>query len=112
MIKGLGIQSVFSTYNIADSYGHHLKFTPPYHRELQPIEKVWGIVKNPIAFNPSENETPKSLQERLEHALGSVTEKQLLGCWKACVKQAQQYQKDYLQKNAVQPALEGSSTSF
>jgi transposase len=52
-----------------------LKFAPPYHPELQPIENVWGVLKSPIAFNPSENETPKSLQERLEYALDSVTEK-------------------------------------
>jgi transposase len=108
-IKNLGVQPVFSTTTIARHYGHQLKFTPPYYPELQPIEKVWGIVKNPIAFNPCLNETTKSLQQRLENALDSVTEEQLLGCWKACVKQAQQYQKDYMEKATIQPASEGSS---
>ncbi|KAI8880739.1 hypothetical protein K501DRAFT_275341 [Backusella circina FSU 941] len=53
IIKGLGIQPVFSTYNVARFYGHQLNFTPPYHLELQPVEKVWRIMKNPISFNPS-----------------------------------------------------------
>ena len=29
--------------------GHHLLFTPPYHPELQPIEKLWRNVKMFVA---------------------------------------------------------------
>lgn len=38
---------------IAAEYGHLVYFTPPYHPELQPIELVWGQVKNRLAANPS-----------------------------------------------------------
>ncbi|ETV83145.1 hypothetical protein H257_03948 [Aphanomyces astaci] len=30
---------------IATEYGHTMYYTPPYHHELQPIEIIWGIVK-------------------------------------------------------------------
>ncbi|ETV66222.1 hypothetical protein H257_17264 [Aphanomyces astaci] len=34
---------------IATEYGHTLYYTPPYHPELQPIEIIWGIVKQKMA---------------------------------------------------------------
>ncbi len=34
---------------IAQRYGHQVMRTPPYHPELQPIEKCWGVVKNEVA---------------------------------------------------------------
>ena len=36
---------------IADSQGHTILRTPPYHPELQPIETCWAIVKNYMADN-------------------------------------------------------------
>jgi transposase len=39
-IKGLQIKPQFACYNIATLYGHRLLFIPPYHPEVQPIEKV------------------------------------------------------------------------
>jgi predicted choloylglycine hydrolase len=41
-------------------------------------------IVNPIAYNPSLNETLKSLEKILENALDSVTEEQLLGFWTTC----------------------------
>jgi hypothetical protein len=58
-----------------------------------------GIVKNPISYTPSLNETLKSLEKRLENALDSMTEEQLLGCWTACSERL-------LRANAVLPAYE------
>lgn len=34
------------TVELARKYGHDLLFTPPYRPELQPIEVVWGAMKN------------------------------------------------------------------
>jgi hypothetical protein len=42
---------------IANKYEHKLMFTPPYHLEFQPIEKVWAIVKQPVAHDPDLDET-------------------------------------------------------
>ena len=35
-----------------DNGGHQIQWTPPYHPELQPIERVWACVKNEIARMP------------------------------------------------------------
>jgi hypothetical protein len=42
----------YVVYSICRQFGHTAKLTPPYHPELQPIERVWCAVKNPIANNP------------------------------------------------------------
>jgi hypothetical protein len=34
---------------LAEQYGHRLLWTPPYYSKLQPIERVWAVVKNEIA---------------------------------------------------------------
>ncbi|KAG6616445.1 uncharacterized protein IUM83_18475 [Phytophthora cinnamomi] len=36
-------------------HGHLLYYTPPYHPTLQPIELIWGLVKNRIAMDPPKN---------------------------------------------------------
>ena len=41
--------------DIAEEYGHHVLFTPPYHPELQPIEKIWAVVKNYLRTHPITN---------------------------------------------------------
>ena len=41
----------FSLDKLAFEKGHTILRTPPYHPELQPIEKCWGVVKNHIAAN-------------------------------------------------------------
>jgi hypothetical protein len=42
-------KKVYETVRIANSFGFEVMKTPPYHCEVQPIEGVWGIVKNQIA---------------------------------------------------------------
>ncbi|KAF9927259.1 hypothetical protein FBU30_003370 [Linnemannia zychae] len=39
--------------------------TPPYHCELQPIEKIWAIVKNIVASKTTGNMTPLGLKQML-----------------------------------------------
>ena len=60
---------------------HVLYFTPPYHPELQPIERVWCAVKNEIARNPvtSLNEMDARLWTNFETL---VTEKVLLSTYR------------------------------
>lgn len=47
-------------------YGHTIIYTPPYHPELQPIELIWGQLKNSIASAPARNIA--ELEAKLEHA--------------------------------------------
>ena len=56
---------------IAQSLGHEVVRTPPYHPELQPIEICWGVLKNEIARNC--NFTMKNLTVQLEKGFEKVT---------------------------------------
>ncbi|KAG1685448.1 hypothetical protein DVH05_008338 [Phytophthora capsici] len=49
-----------AAHTIVKNHGHVLLYTPPYHPELQPIELVWGQVKNRIARHPADNLTDLS----------------------------------------------------
>ena len=44
-VKSLETPPEFASYTIAREHGHTIMKTPPYHCELQPIEKVWGWSK-------------------------------------------------------------------
>ena len=36
---------------IAKKYGHEIVFLPPYHPQLNPIERAWALTKNYVALN-------------------------------------------------------------
>lgn len=36
----------YAVREIAEKVGHEVAYTPPYHPMLQPIEHIWGIIKN------------------------------------------------------------------
>jgi hypothetical protein len=56
---------------IAHQQGHEVTRTPPYHPELQPIEKCWGVVKNEVARHC--DFTMDNLRAQLEAAFEKVT---------------------------------------
>ncbi|KAI9917607.1 hypothetical protein PsorP6_013148 [Peronosclerospora sorghi] len=62
----LNIPPVFASYKIASEFGHSIFKTPPYHCELQPIEK------NQIAAAPCLEETELSLRNRLLHLFATI----------------------------------------
>ena len=81
--------------------------TPPYHCELQPIEKVWSIVKTPISFDPDLSETAKKLEGKLDNSLKNVPEESLLSLWKDCVNKAKEYKDEFLRNNlTIEPEEE------
>lgn len=43
------IRNITYADQICLEHGHHILLTPPYHPELQPIEKLWRNVKNFVA---------------------------------------------------------------
>ncbi|POM63235.1 hypothetical protein PHPALM_27483 [Phytophthora palmivora] len=59
----------YAANTIATNYFHTLYYTPPYHPTLQPIELIWGLVKNRIASDP-----PKSGADAVEKVLVGLTE--------------------------------------
>ncbi|KAG9399761.1 hypothetical protein AC1031_011639 [Aphanomyces cochlioides] len=36
-------------------FGHIVRWTPPYHPELNPIELVWANIKGRVAMDPASN---------------------------------------------------------
>lgn len=71
IIKKIAPEPIYAIDEIAQSYGHEVLRTPPYHPELQPIEICWGVVKNHIARNC--DFTMKNLINQLENGFGKVT---------------------------------------
>lgn len=69
----------YRTCEIAKKYGHFVKFTPPYHPELQPIEKIWAAIKNPIAADPVLTGGMTELKRRVEEGSDAVGEAVWLG---------------------------------
>ncbi|OWZ09210.1 hypothetical protein PHMEG_00018126 [Phytophthora megakarya] len=59
--------AIYAANTIATRYKHTLYYTPPYHPTLQPIELIWGLVKNRIAADP-----PKSGADAVTKVLAGI----------------------------------------
>ncbi|GMF35043.1 unnamed protein product [Phytophthora fragariaefolia] len=76
--------------NIIDrEYGHRLIYTPPYHPDLQPIEVVWGVVKNRIAVAPAKS--MDDLGVKLRASLNKVTSHTRRGAYRKVQKKENEY---------------------
>ena len=112
-VKTLKIPPVYASYEIAQTHGHVIMKTPPYHCELQPIEQVWGIVKNKIAAAPNIDETELSLRNRLLELFAAITPKQLQGAWKKMIINCQDYWQIFtqeLEKGVTSDGVHGSGS--
>ncbi|GJJ74656.1 hypothetical protein EMPS_07014 [Entomortierella parvispora] len=94
-IDHMNIAPVYASYDIANKHGHTIMRTPPHHCELQPIENLWGLVKNPIALDPNLNETCLSLRNRLLEGFAKVKSEQLVSFWEKTVKIGKDYWEQY-----------------
>ena len=80
----------YKAQQIASAHGHSLLYTPPYHPELQPIELVWGRVKNAIARSPATNIA--SLSAKLTTEFGKMESKH----WCRYYRHVQSFEDKYL----------------
>ncbi len=71
ILKKLAPEPTYEIDEIAQTHGHRVIRTPPYHPELQPIEICWGVVKNHIARNC--DFTMGNLIEQLNSGFEKVT---------------------------------------
>ncbi|KAF9271776.1 hypothetical protein BGZ68_003075, partial [Mortierella alpina] len=98
-----------STYSIVDSAkengDHEIFRTPPYHCELQPIEKIGGVVKNMVAARTRANMTALRLKNMLSTLFSKIPSKTLRSVWKTAVKQFLAYS-----EAAKEAAAEGTDT--
>ncbi|RHZ27611.1 hypothetical protein DYB37_012142 [Aphanomyces astaci] len=93
----------YATQVLATECGHTLLFTPPYHPELQPIEVVWGVVKNRIGVRPSKD--MGELRTRLEVEFSSIESSHWLGAYR----KAQSFEDMYF--STAEDALLGDEAS-
>lgn len=91
----MNIKPQYASFDIANKYNYRTMLTPPYHPEVQPIEKVWAIIKNPIAYNPDPEETLSLLREKLVVSLKNVSEKSLISVWKKSIDSCKEYQDEF-----------------
>ena len=73
ILRKLAPEPIYEIDVIAHQQGHEVTRTPPYHPELQPIEKCWGVVKNEVARHC--DFTMDNLRAQLETAFEKVTAK-------------------------------------
>jgi len=97
MLKDLATIQDSSTYTINDiaaRYGGHRIFkTPPYHCELQPIEMVWGVVKNMVAANTTATMTALNLKRMLQFYFAKLPSRIFRKVWEKTIKVGDNYLK-------------------
>ncbi|MCP3921050.1 MAG: hypothetical protein GY714_00545 [Desulfobacterales bacterium] len=72
ILQKMAPEPIYAIDEIAQSNGHEVVRTPPYHPELQPIETCWGVVKNHVARKC--DFTMNNLIEQLDSGFNKVTD--------------------------------------
>lgn len=82
-------------------HGHVVLRLPPYHPELNPIEKIWALVKNYVAAH---NTTFKldDVRKLAEDKFSSVTVQE----WENVCSSAEKVEKEYLEKEYIMDDIE------
>ena len=73
--------------SIAKNAGHETLHLPPHHCELNPIEMVWGVLKNYVATE-NKDMTLKSVEELLRKRHAELKDQPEF--WKKCVEKVKQ----------------------
>ncbi|KAE8912362.1 hypothetical protein PF003_g3359 [Phytophthora fragariae] len=74
---------------MARKYHHEVLYTPPYHPELQPIDMIWGALKNRIALDPAD--TLDDLGDKFGEGLAAITKQEWIGAYKKVQSQETAY---------------------
>ena len=86
----------YRTCEIANEYGHFVKYTPPYHPELQPIEKIWGNIKNKIAADPVTKGGMPELKRRIEEGKDDIEQRHWMAFRRLATEKEDLYKKQVL----------------
>ncbi|KAF9543878.1 hypothetical protein EC957_000412, partial [Mortierella hygrophila] len=85
-------EATWSIYDIARRNGGHIiRKTPPYHCELQPIEKIWACIKNKVAATTDGRHTLLSLKQTLDRLFISIPQSTFLAVWRGSIDQGRKY---------------------
>ncbi|KAF9152443.1 hypothetical protein DFQ26_000905 [Actinomortierella ambigua] len=91
-VKAYIQESTWSIYSIAKRYGGHIICkTPPYHCELQPIEKIWACAKNKVASITDGRFTLLSLKRTLIPLFSAIPESTFLRLWNGSIREGIEY---------------------
>jgi transposase len=92
----------FAIDGLLAKHGHTMIRLPPYHPDLNPIEKIWGVVKNRVA---AKNVTFKlqDVQQLAEENFAAVTEEE----WAAVCRHVKVVEEEYMSKeHEIDSAME------
>jgi hypothetical protein len=82
----------FSTDSLFARYGHVALRLPPYHPELNPIEKMWAIVKNWVAMKNVTFQL-QDVRKLAEEKFSFITKEE----WLPVCKHVQEVEEKYIQ---------------
>ena len=91
----------FAIDEMVERLGHVILRLPPYHPDLNPIEKIWALLKEDVA---SKNVTFK-LRDAERLALTKLDEITVEE-WRRRCERAKRFEADFIQKDAVMDELE------
>lgn len=77
---------------LMDTHGYGLIYTPPYTPQFQPIELIWGVVKNGVARRASTSRSVDTCREQTEEEFSRITPQ----IAQACEKHAFRYMSEYM----------------
>jgi hypothetical protein len=103
MIRAKNLQPHVTARKIVEEKGHELIKTPPYHCELQPIEKIWAVVKNQIAAQATGNDSALSLKQKLATAFVSIPHHVFISVWLLALNLAEKYRDQIPEHDPDQP---------
>ncbi|KAF8919698.1 hypothetical protein BGZ58_004602, partial [Dissophora ornata] len=108
-VKNMPDRSVDIVEEIALKHGKLVVLkTPPYHCELQPIEKTWAVVKNMVAYKVSNSMTVHKPRRMLISHFYKIPSSTFVSVWRTSIDNGRQLQA--MGDNSTEPAA-GTSTS-
>jgi transposase len=86
----------YKVKEIGAEFGHQVFFTPPYHPELNPIEKIWAALKNPVS-TMSGTRTMEEVGSSILEVASSLEAKTWMGSWAATHDYLRQYASEVIE---------------
>ncbi|KAF8911936.1 hypothetical protein BGZ58_005814, partial [Dissophora ornata] len=89
-----------TTEVIAQRYGYHVLWLPPYHPDINPIEEGWGIAKGHVSYENSGSTPFNQVKNLLLEGFKKVE-------WRSLVRRAQKNEQEYLRQYQITLEDEG-----
>jgi transposase len=80
----------YTSVVVAEKHGHSLVFLPPYHPELNAIERVWACLKNPLAKVAAAH-TLSTLSDEVQRTAATISPEQFKNSWEYMMENAKTY---------------------